>query len=64
MTDTIELYFYEPDDSIGRDILVKTLKYRFPGSYEIEFKDSPKFTITIHFTDPEEATLFRIKGWI
>lgn len=65
ITDLIEEYMLEPDDSIGRDILVHTLKTRYPGDYEVLFSETNRgLVITIEFRDSEEMTLFRIKGWM
>lgn len=64
MGDIISRYMFEIDDSILREALAANLKKSFPGNYSVVFEESPRLNIKIYFKDPEEATLFRIKGWI
>lgn len=63
--DIIAGTLFELNDEIASKELKRAIMENFPGNYTIEIdRVDQDYLINLKFTDPEEATLFRLKGLI
>jgi hypothetical protein len=65
MSRILEKYMYVVfDDSYKKEISLE-LQRNCPGKYTLDISEiTAGLSVIIHFDDPSEATVFRLKEWI
>lgn len=63
--DILMTFVYEPFDEFTKEEIDKAIHAACPGDYRVETTETERgFSSILYFTDPEEATIFKVKGWM